>query len=75
MKKLVIVIILLGAIAYSLLNYHFILFDKNIKILKKANMTIEYTFIDARGMGKAKLFLTPALLKAGIKDILREAGE
>ncbi len=74
MKHFVVVILLLGAAALGILNYHFILFDKNIKLLKKTNMTIEYTFIDARGTGKAKLFLIPALLKAGIKDILREAG-
>ena len=75
MKNFAILIIILGAIAYGILNYHFILLDKNIKVLKKTNMTIEYTFLDARGAGKAKLFLIPPLLKAGIKDIFRKAGE
>ena len=70
MKNIMIVVILLGALVFGALNYHFILLDKKVKILKKADMTFEYTFVDARGKGKLKLFLTPALVKAGIKDIL-----
>ncbi len=75
MKHIAILFIILGAIAYGILNYHFILLDKNIKALKKTNITIEYTFLDGRGAKRAKLFLIPPLLKAGIKDILRKAGE
>ncbi len=75
MKNLAIIVILLGTIAYGIFNYHFILLDKNIKILKKETLTIEYSFVDARGAKKAKLFLIPALLKAGIKDIFQQTGE
>ncbi len=76
MKKFVLIIIIVGALSFSFLNYHFILLDKDFKILKKADLTLEYTFIDARGAtGKAKLFLTPALVKAGIKNAFKEAGK
>jgi hypothetical protein len=70
MKNIVIVVLVAGALVYAALNYHFILLDKKVRILKKTDMTLEYTFVDARGRGKLKLFLTPALIRAGIKDVL-----
>ena len=74
MKKIIIVLIVLGGVVYGVLNYHFILMDDEIKILKKSQITPEYTYVDARGAKKAKLILNPALLEAGIKEILRDAG-
>jgi len=73
-KNIVFLLVIAGGILYGMFNYHFILLDKNVKVLKKAQTTLEYTFVDARGANKAKLFLTPALVNAGIKDALREAG-
>ncbi len=66
----VIVLIVLGV--YGSLNYHFILMDSSVKALKKTEMSLEYTFVDARGMKKAKLFLVPTLVKAGIKDVFTD---
>lgn len=74
MKKTLVFIIVIAALVFGMFNYHFILMDKSVKILKKSEVTLEDTFIDARGGNKAKLILNPALLKAGIKEILREAG-
>jgi len=62
-------VVVLGIVA---LNYHFILMDSSIKILKKNEMTFEDTFVDARGIKKAKLYLKPALVKAGIKDLFTD---
>ncbi len=73
MKKLIALIIAAG-LAYGLLNYHFILMDDSIKILKKEEMTLEDTYVNARGADRSKLFLNPALLKAGIKDLFEEEG-
>ncbi len=52
---------------FAALNYHFILMDKNVKILKKVELTFNNTFVDARGAKKYKLFLNPSLVKAGIR--------
>ena len=68
------VILVIAALGYGALNYHFIRLDDGIKILKKTEMNLEYTFVDARGAKKFKLFLNPALLKAGIKDVLSDEG-
>lgn len=74
MKKIVAGLIIAGAIVYGAFNYHFILLDRSLKVMKKADPTLEYTFVDARGANRAKLFLTPTLVRAGIKEVLRDAG-
>jgi hypothetical protein len=72
MKKLIIALVVAAALVTGALNFHFILIDSKIKILKKADLTFEDTFVDARGAKKLKLFSKPALVKAGIKDLLKD---
>lgn len=71
MKGAIVAFIILGAAAAGALNFHFILLDDQLKILKKTGMTLEDTFIDARGPKKFKLLLRPALVEAGIKEALK----
>ena len=75
MKKLLILLIITGALAYGVLSYHFILMDKGFKVLKKIELTYQDTFVDARGGNRIKLLLNPALVKAGIKDVIYKAGD
>ncbi len=70
MKKFVVIAIVVGALVFGALNFHFILLDNNFKILKKTNMNLEYTFVDARGAKKLKLVTNPALLSAGIREYI-----
>jgi len=70
MKKLFIVCIVAAVIVAASMNFHFIFMGNRIKILKKADLTFEDTFVDARGAKKLKLYMKPALVKAGIKDVL-----
>jgi hypothetical protein len=70
MKQVLYVLLLAGALSVGASNYHFILFDDGIKILKKTEVTFEDTFVDARGAGKLQLLFKPALIRAGVKDIL-----
>ena len=72
MKGVITALLILGAAAVAALNYHFILMDDNLKVLKKTEMTLEDTFVNARGAEKLKILLRPALIKAGIKDILEK---
>ncbi len=69
MKKFLFLLIV-GAGVYGAFNYHFILMDSSFKILKKTQMTLDDTFVDARGSKKSELFLNPALLKAGARDLV-----
>ncbi len=75
MKNLVVILIIAAALAFGAMNYHIILSDNGLKALKKTELTFDDTFVDARGDKKARLFLKPALLKAGIRDLLKEAGD
>ncbi len=70
MKKLLFVLIIAAGAGYGLMGYHFILFDNNLKILKKSNVKIANTFLDARGAKKFELALKPDLISAGISDVL-----
>ena len=72
MKKIVIVVVILAALTFGILNYHFILMDSSVKLLKKTDLTFKNTFVDARGGEKYKLFLNPALVKAGIRDLFED---
>ncbi|BHH86028.1 hypothetical protein [Desulforhopalus sp. 52FAK] len=72
MKKIIIALVIAGAAGYGVLNYHFILFDKSFKILKKSAVQYENTFVDARGAKKLELALKPDLISAGIQDILKQ---
>ena len=75
MKKFLIIPIIAVALAYGMLSYHFILMDKGFKVLKKIELTYQDTFVDARGGNRIKLLLNPALVKAGIKDVIDKAGQ
>jgi len=75
-KKVLVILVMGGLIAFgAALNYHFILMDGDIKVLKKTDLTLDKTFVDARGTKKLKLYLDPSLVRAGVKGLLRDAGK
>ena len=74
MKKVLIFLIIAGALTYGVLSYHIIFMDKGINVLKKIEFTFKDTFVDARGEKKIKLLLKPNLVKAGLKDLINKAG-
>lgn len=74
MKQIVIMLVIAGVAGFGLLNYHFILFDKNLKIIKKTGVRYEDTFVDARGVKKLELALKPELVSAGYKDLVEQMG-
>ena len=76
MNKILVILAIGALLAFGAgLNYHFIRMDGDVKVLKKADLTFDKTFVDARGTKKLKLYLDPTLVKAGIKDLLRDAVE
>lgn len=72
MKKIILAFIVAGVAGYGVLNYHFILFDKNFKILQKSKIQYQNTFVDARGAKKLELVLNPDLISAGINDVIKQ---
>ncbi len=77
MNKILVIIAVGAILAFgAALNYHFILLDKNeVKVLKKSEISLDKTLVDARGTKGLQLILDPVLVKAGVKDLIRDAGE
>ncbi len=77
MKTLLIIVIFLAIIAsgaYGAFTYHIIRTDNGIETLRKVRPSLEYTYVDARGARKYKVFLIPELAEAGLRDLLRDQG-
>lgn len=74
MKHLLLILILLGGLIFGAMNVHLILIDNHLKVLKKSEMTLDRTFVDARGTKKFTHLLDPVLLRAGFIDLLRAEG-
>ncbi len=72
MKKIILMLVIAAAAGYGVLSYHFVLFDKTFKIIKKTGVRYEDTFVDARGAKKLELALKPDLIAAGINDVIAQ---
>lgn len=72
-KKLTIWIIL-GAVLYFLLSYHFIFIDKTVKLLKKSSLTLNYTIFSIKKKSNKSILSIDVLREDGIGDLLVEMG-
>jgi len=72
-KKLLIWVIV-GAVIYSLLSYHFIFVGNTIKLLKKSSLTLEYTLFSTKGKTNESILAIDVLREDGIGDLLVEEG-
>ena len=73
LKKLLIWVIV-GAVIYSLLSYHFIFVGNTIKLLKKSSLTLEYTLFSTKGKTNESILAIDVLREDGIGDLLVEEG-
>ena len=64
----------LGAVLYVFLSYHFVIFGKVIKPLKKSKLTLEYTFFNVYGKSNARILSIDDLREDGIADLLMDMG-
>jgi hypothetical protein len=65
----------LAAVLYVALSFHFIFFDwRNIKMLKKSELTLSYTFFSAQGKTNRVILKIEPLRRDGIADLLVEVG-
>ncbi len=64
----------LAAVLYVALNYHFIFFGRRVKILKKSQPTLEYTFFSVHGKKIRKILDIDPLREDGIGELLVEMG-
>jgi hypothetical protein len=65
----------LAAVLYVVLSFHFVFFGwKDIKILRKSELTLSYTFFSAQGKTNRVILKIEPLRRDGIADLLVEAG-
>ena len=76
MKKMssYILLALLVAAGYFLLNYHIVFSGTTVKFLNKSKLTSEYTFICATNKSVESLMRIDTLREAGIGKVLVEMG-
>lgn len=73
-RKKLLIWAILGAVIYSLLSYHFIFVENTVKLLKKSNLTLEYTLFSTKGKTNEAILSIDVLREDGIGDLLVEAG-
>ena len=65
---------ILVAAGYFIMDNHFIIYGKDIRLLKKSSLHLHYTFFSVKGKSPAKILEIDYLRDAGIGDLLVELG-
>ncbi|MFC1823735.1 hypothetical protein ACFL9T_13575 [Thermodesulfobacteriota bacterium] len=73
LKKIVIWGAVAGAL-YVVLSFHFIIVRSSLKLLKKSNLSLNYTIFSVKGKKVEKILAIDVLREDGIGDVLVEAG-
>jgi hypothetical protein len=73
LKKMAIWIIVIG-IGYFILSHHFILVNSTVKLLKKSDLTLNYTFFNAKGKTNKTILAIKVLRDDGIGELLVDVG-
>ena len=74
LKKLIIWAII-GVCGYFVLSTHFIFIGKDLRVLKKSRLTLEYTIFSTQGKSVESIMSVEDLRKDGIGRLLVEAGK
>lgn len=65
---------ILGAIFYFLLSYHIIFVGSSTRLLKKSQLTLEYTLFSTQGKTNESILGVEALRRDGIGELLVDMG-
>lgn len=63
-----------GAAFYFVLSHHFILIGNSVKLLKKSELTLDYTLFSAKGKKIESIVAIPELRRDGIGQLLVDEG-
>ena len=74
LKKLVLWAVILGS-GYFLLSPHFIFIGSDLRLLKKSQLTLEYTIFSTQGKSIESVMDVDVLRNAGIGRLLVEKGK
>jgi len=76
-KKKIVLLVLAGALLYFLLSHHIIIIEgdpRNIQVLKKSSLSLQYTFFDTRNRSNKSMLSIDNLREAGIGKTLIQEG-
>jgi putative lipase involved disintegration of autophagic bodies len=62
-------------IGYFVLGYHYIVIDKSVKMLRKSQYTLKYTFFSTKAKEIERVLDVPELWNDGIGELLVQAGK
>ncbi len=77
LKKKVFLLVIVAALLYFFLSYHIIIIEgdpRNVRLLKKSSLTLQYTFFDTMGRSNKSMMSIDTLREDGIGEILIEEG-
>jgi hypothetical protein len=63
------------ACGFLILGHHFIFIGSDLRVLKKSNLTLEYTIFSTQGKTIESIMNVDDLRKDGIGDLLVETGK
>ncbi len=72
--KQYILIAILAAAGYFIMDNHFIFYGKDVHLLKKTSLHLHYTFFSLKEKKPAKIMQIDYLREAGIGELLVELG-
>lgn len=72
-KQYIFIAIIVAAV-YMILSNHFVFYGKQVRLLKKAEMNLHYTFFSLNQKKPEVIMQNETLREAGIGDILVEFG-
>jgi hypothetical protein len=64
-----------GFALYFVLGHHFILIGNSVKVLKKSELTLNYTLFSAKGKKIESIIAIPELRRDGIGQLLVDEGQ
>lgn len=64
----------IAAVAYGLLSNHFIIIGNSLEILKKSELTLNYTVFSAKGKTPESILSIDELRKDGIGELMVQRG-
>jgi hypothetical protein len=73
--KKILIIGVIGAAVYFLMSYHYIFVGKQVKMLKKNEFTLKYTFFSVKGRSSESIMAIKDLYKDGIGQLLVDEGK
>jgi hypothetical protein len=74
LKKIITFAVIAG-ILYLLLGYHYIVIASSVKMLKKSELTLKYTFFSTKNRTLDSILTVQELWDDGIGELLLEEGQ